>query len=264
MAGPFTTDDIQKLVKAQATPTGNSGDSAIVSMTESNAVSPNKAENPVSGTPNNTSVNATGLANDVQSGIKKSNQTLSHACDTGTYVNGAVDQAAAFGGQIIKAIRDGIRAILTALGINPASSALTSKLKKLAQWIKDQTKWIKDITSAINGYLVYVKKIQELISYILSLPAQLIAWFADCLTTLRKQLVASFKTALGDGGTNDAGLADAIKEVQGAISGATKDIATLAATATTAVAATAATVTATTAVFSAAGFGPTKNLFSKA
>ena len=213
----FSANQVTQLVSAQTDPKENQTAPAVVATTSTNAKSPNNAENPVPGSPSNTSVNAAGIALKVPSGIKKSNMTLSHACDTGTYVSGLVNQAAAFGGQIIQAIRKAIRAVLDFFGLSPSSSYLVNKLKYIATQIADAAKFIKDITSAINGYLVYVKQIQQMISYILSLPAQLIAYFADCITTLKKQLVASFKSAISDTGTNDSGLSDAIKSVQSSI-----------------------------------------------
>jgi uncharacterized protein YoxC len=252
-----------KFVSSLAPPSASSQSPAIVSTSNTNAVSPNIDERNEQGQ-TNTPIYATGLGATANTGLKKSNQTLSHACDSSTYVGGMVYQAGAFGGKIIQAIRDGIKVILEFFGVNPASSALSNKLKKLAQYIKDKIKYIKDITDAINGYLLYVKKIQELIAFILSLPAQLIAYFKDCITTLQKQLVAGFKSALSDTGTDSNGLSDSIKEVQGAIKDLNASVTTLTTTAATAVATTVSTVAATQAAFSSAGFGPTKGNFSKA
>ena len=74
-----------------------------------------------------------------------------------------------------------------------------------------------------------------------------------------------------DTGTNDSGLSDAIKSVQSSIKDLNSSIVELQKTATTAVVETIATAktvetlsTATTAAFQSAGFGPTKQNFTKA
>ena len=79
------------------------------------------------------------------------------------------------------AIRKAIKAVLAALNINPSGNGIVSYLKKIANYIKDMTKFVKDITKFVNGLVIYVNMIKQLIQYILSLPAKLIAFFKDCL-----------------------------------------------------------------------------------
>jgi len=250
-----------------------------VAPVASNVTSKNLAENPIAGSPSNTPINATGNAATAPTGIKKSNETVSHACDSSTYVGGMVNQIGGFGGQVVKAIRDGIKALLTALGISPAGSGIVSQLKKLASDIKDALKWIKNITDYINQFVAYVNAIKQLISYLLTLPARLLAYFKDCLSTLKKQLVAGFKTALSD--TPDPSEADisslqndiediknSISQAQTAIAGTVTNVVKGVASLTTlnqiSVGNTALQQAATTEVFAAAGFSNASGNFSKA
>ena len=250
----------------------------IVSTNTNNAVSSNVDENNTKGS-TNISIYATGNGATANTGLKKSNQNLAHACDSSTYVGMAIYQAGAIGGQVIQAVRNAIKAVLAYFGVNPSSNGLVSQLKKIAHYIQDATKFIKDITDAINGFIAYVNAIKQLLAYILSLPAVLLTYFKDCIATLKKQLVAGFQSALDNTpDPNQAAIDDlknTIKDVQGSISQFTAAVGTLAATATLAVgslltpsqiaiANTQQQAAATQDVYAAAGFSPTTNNFSKA
>ena len=250
----------------------------IVSTNTNNAVSSNVDENNTKGS-TNISIYATGNGATANTGLKKSNQNLAHACDSSTYVGMAIYQAGAIGGQVIQAVRNAIKAVLAYFGVNPSSNGLKSQLEKIAQYIKDAAKFIKDITDALNGFIAYVNAIKQLLAYILSLPAVLLTYFKDCIATLKKQLVAGFQSALDNTpDPNQAAIDDlknTIKDVQGSISQFTSAVGTLAATATLAVgslltpsqiaiANTQQQAAATQDVYAAAGFSPTTNNFSKA
>ena len=250
----------------------------IVSTNTNNAISSNVDENNTKGS-TNISIYATGNGATANTGLKKSNQNLAHACDSSTYVGMAIYQAGAIGGQVIQAVRNAIKAVLAYFGVNPSSNGLKSQLEKIAQYIKDAAKFIKDITDALNGFIAYVNAIKQLLAYILSLPAVLLTYFKDCIATLKKQLVAGFQSALDNTpDPNQAAIDDlknTIKDVQGSISQFTSAVGTLAATATLAVgslltpsqiaiANTQQQAAATQDVYSAAGFSPTTNNFSKA
>jgi hypothetical protein len=137
-----------------------------------------------------------GLAANSATSLKKSNETVSHACDTGTYVNLAIAQVGTIGGQFIRGVREAIKAITTAMGFNPSSSALINQIKKIAGDIKDFTKFVKNITDGIQQFISYVNAIKQMITSILSLSPELLNYFKDCINTLGKQLSASYLAAL--------------------------------------------------------------------
>ena len=267
----------QILIDAQAKPSASAASPAIVSTSNTNAVSqyPDQNQKVLSNVP----IYATGNGATADTGLKKSNQTLSHACDSSSYVGLSISQAGAFAGKVVQAIRDAIKAILKYFGVNPSGSGITNQLKKLAEDIKDAAKFVKEITDEITKFIAYVNAIKQLLAYILSLPAQLLEYFKDCVALLKKQLVAGFQSALDN--TPDPNqaeidaLKDAVKDVQSSISQFTTSVATLTATAAqaalslvtpgqTAIANTEQQAAATQAVYSAAGFAPTTNNFSKA
>jgi uncharacterized protein YoxC len=277
-SGFFGQLDPTVLTTAFAPPSANSGSLPIVTTSSISIKSLYPDEDNTKGS-TNISIYATGRGATADTGLKKSNQTLSHACDSSSYVGLAISQAGAFGGKVVQAIRDAIKAILKFFGVNPSGSAITNQLKKLAEDIQDATKFIKEITDEITKFISYVNAIKQLLAYILSLPAQLLEYFKDCVALLKKQLVAGFQSALDNTpDPNQAAIDDlknAVKDVQSSISQFTSSVATLTATATqaalslvtpgqTAIANTQQQAAATQAVYAAAGFSSTTNNFSKA
>lgn len=148
--------------------------------------------------------------------LDKMNNSLSHVCDFSLEVqkNNAlrlflVAQA--------KNIREGVRAVMKALGFSDSTGQY--------QWLFDR---MKDITRALKWlqrnviqpvldfekYVVsYIKKIQEIIAWILSLPAKLLALLKNCLAKLYK-LISNLMTAvasdLSEGGTGETGFSDVV------------------------------------------------------
>jgi hypothetical protein len=116
-----------------------------------------------------------------------------------------------------QAVRDGIRAILQALGLADVGGAftyITAKLRAAAQWLKTVQKYLKDIINFEKYVLAYITKIRAIIAWIRSLPARFLALLAVCLAKflkLIKSVMTDFfkEVALG-GETND--LINAAKE----------------------------------------------------
>jgi methyl-accepting chemotaxis protein len=215
------TQQLNQLVQGLASPTANSTSPAII--TETLATPLNLDDGRVPGAPANVpGALASGNAAKAFTAIKKSNQTVSHACDSSTYVGSIVFQAGALAGNIIAGIRAGIKAIQKLFGINPSSTSLINKLKKLAQWISDQVKWINKITTALQQFIAYVNAIKQFLYFILALPAVLLNYFKDCVSTLKKQLVTGYNSAFdetsvpSDSDIND--LNNSFQEVQNSIS----------------------------------------------
>jgi hypothetical protein len=266
----MTTSNDQLAQALSATASEDQTSPIKLAATNANAQSPNAAENPEKNSPSNTPIASSGNGNVAQTAIFKSNQTVSHACDSSTYVGAGVYQVGAFAGQVIQGIRTAVKAALEALGVSPSSSSLSNKLKKLAQYVSDITKFIKKITTYVQQFIAYVNALKQLLSYILSLPAVLLKYFVDCISTLKKQLVAGYQSAFTESGTSptDAEVSDlnsSISSVTSSIQQFTAATTALAATSTAAAISltvpttiqsgnTQAQAAATTAVFTSAGF----------
>lgn len=190
---PLTQQQLSDLINGLTPPTLTTFAAPICTNTPTD--SPFRDDNPQPGSPSNIPNNARGNAANTESAIKKSNQTVAHACDSSSYVGIVAASAGAFAGQVIMAIRATIKAIQAALGINPSSTGLANKLSAMAQWLKDQTSWILKISNAMQQFITYTNAIKQFLTFILSMPAVLLQYFKDCVSTLRKQLVAGYKSA---------------------------------------------------------------------
>jgi hypothetical protein len=274
------TLNITALQAALAAPTNTQTSTPIVDNTNTNKSSTNAAENTITGSSTNTpAAYINGLASTSATGLKKANESISHACDSSSYVGMAANGLGAIAGAFIREIRAGIKALLEALGISPSGSALANKLKKIAQYIKDVTNFILKITNAMQQIITYINAIKQLITYILTLPAVLLKYFADCIKTLEKQLVAGYKGAFSDSGeasdSDLSALSGAVSDVQSSISqftqsvvGLTANTAALSISLTSPVTVstgnTQAQQVATSQVFASLGFSSTTNNFGKA
>lgn len=148
-------------------------------------------------------------------GIAVADSNREHACDVAVYIKTSMAKAKVLAGDLVKAIRKAIRAIMDALGISPASSGMTEFLKDLARRIKEITRWIQDKIVETAKYIQGLKEIRAIIEYILSLPASLLAMFQKCLSQaygeLSKGLFAVAGELTSDSGVT--GLTDSAKDV---------------------------------------------------
>jgi uncharacterized protein YoxC len=279
MSFNFNTSSLQTALNP--TITSSQISPAVINNSNTNATSLNPAENIITGSSTNTpSTYVNGTAATADTGLKRSNQNLSHACDHSSYVGMAVSGLGAIAGAAVRAIREAITAILEALGISPSGSAITNKLKKLAQYIKDVATFIKSITTALQQVIAYMNVLKQLISSILSLPSILLSYFKDCITNLNKQLIAAYNGALNDSDETPSeedqqSLSDAISGVKSSINQFTQSVSTLASTSSALTTSLTSTSTvssgntqaqqaATAQVYASLGYSSTTNNFSKA
>jgi len=150
-------------------------------------------------------------------GIAVADSNREHACDVAVYIKTSMAKAKVLAGDLVKAIRKAIRAIMDALGISPSSSGMTEFLKDLARRIKEITRWIQDKIVETAKYIQGLKEIRAIIEYILSLPAELLAMFQKCLKQaygeLAKGLFAVAGELTSDPGISSSELTDSAKEV---------------------------------------------------
>jgi hypothetical protein len=139
------------------------------------------------------------------------NSTLSHNCDFATDLikNNKLKQ---FLNAQANTIRDAIRAVMKALGFSDATGEtqwLLSTLKAITRALKYiQRNVIQPILDFEALVIEYVKKIQEIIAYILSLPAKLLAMLQDCLKRLYAAVGNVLTDIVGGGG---GGFGDELK-----------------------------------------------------
>lgn len=222
-----------KAIDAALNPAVTSGQLSpvVMSPVNQNAKSPNADENPSQYSPTNTPILVSGNGSTAQTAIKESNKNISHAADTSFYVQKSIAEVGAKAGQLMRAVRDAVKTALAALGINAAASAITNQLKKIAQYIQSVTKFIKEITQYVAKLIAYLNAIQQLISYLLSLPARLVQYFADVVKLLQKQLAASFNSSLNSVTSGISDIKGAVRDVTSSLSQLNRNITAYAGTA---------------------------------
>jgi len=129
--------------------------------------------------------------------IAVTNKKRAHECDITLFVRKEISLAAV-AMQIVKTLRKAITAIIEFLGINPGSSGIVDTIKQLKTWIDDVREFLNDVVFKMAEYLAIVQKIGALIQYILSLPAEIIAYFKKCLTELYIELKKQFLQAVSE------------------------------------------------------------------
>lgn len=141
------------------------------------------------------------------------NENRVHVCDITNEMQRSAAWVRLKFSEFMKFIRDGIRALLAALGTSP--EGVSARIKELAQAVvrglKKVQKVLATIQEAIAVFNNFIKKVNELIAYILSLPANLIAMLRDCLNNLYASLSKGFSDLFKD--TNLGGDFSAIVQV---------------------------------------------------
>ena len=136
--------------------------------------------------------------------INIANNSRAHVCDISLEMNRAAAWVKMQYGVVVEAIRKAIRAVLNALGFTP--DATSSRLNQLAQAIKKEATRVKKILDDVNGaidvFSTFITQVQQMIQWLLSLPAQALALLKDCLTELQQSLTKSFTDLFTPTGTS--------------------------------------------------------------
>jgi len=168
-------------------------------------------------------------------GVDRTNKKLIHVCDITHETDRVVNAVTRQFSEVVAAIKQAIATLLKSLGATDRSVEvlkLTEIAKNIAREIKKVVKFIKDINETIAGYLRIVAQIKAMITYILNLPAKLLAEFQQCLANLYKSLLAGFTSGFAEIGlvSDIQELATAINEVGTEIAEVAKQGAILAST----------------------------------
>lgn len=133
--------------------------------------------------------------------IAKTNADVVHVCDISLQIKQLGGWLRVKFGWIAKKIREGIEAIIRALGFDPSgeASALISFLKSVARTIK----FINDIIEEILAWREIIFEIARLaraiIDWILNLPAKLLNLLKECLSNLYAAIAGAFTDILSVG-----------------------------------------------------------------
>ena len=135
------------------------------------------------------------------SSISMANSNRTHVCDFITEMQ-KNNKLKIFLKAQAQNIRDAIRKILVALGFSDATGQSSWAVQTLKAITRELERFQQKVLKPINDFqklvVEYAKKINDIIVWILSLPAKLVAMLQDCLAKLYK-LVANTFSDLTDG-----------------------------------------------------------------
>lgn len=130
--------------------------------------------------------------------IEKINNNLVHECGQNLYVRKAVELATGLARGIIIALRKAVTAALKALGFNPALGGFSAVIKAITNLVDDITYYVNLVNDFITNVALVVAKIRAIIDYILSLPAELLRLFRECLTQAYAELQRTVFQAISE------------------------------------------------------------------
>ena len=115
--------------------------------------------------------------------INQTNSEMDHVCDISPYVRIAIAEARTEFSWLMDKIRNAIKSLLEQLGWDPSGelSWLISILKKIKNTLTEINKILFDIQTYKNEILDQIRRIRNIVAYILSLPARFAALLANCL-----------------------------------------------------------------------------------
>lgn len=167
-----------------------------------NLTAVNEGDNLTVGLPTTWGIAISQVAN---TGIDISNSDLAHICDFSSELI-KDNKLKKFLNSQANNIRDAVRAVMRALGFSDSTGVF--------QWLKDSLlaiqrglKYIQEnVLQPILDFeeiaIGYIGKIKKIISYILGLPAKILAKLQDCLSNLYEAIANVFSDITGGGDSN--------------------------------------------------------------
>lgn len=118
---------------------------------------------------------------------------ISHNCDITTDAAFEIAKLKAEVMGVIRNLRLAIEAFFSATNVSPVLEQLKQAITNAVNKIKLIQKELKPIVDLIRATEVYIQKAGEIVKYILSLPAHLIALLSDCLSNFSESIVSGQK-----------------------------------------------------------------------
>lgn len=156
---------------------------------------------------------------DPNTSIGWANSNLAHQCDFILQPNKNI-ALKEFLNAMLYPIREAIKAVLKALGYDPTGEG--SKIVQVLKSITDTLKWIQreiiDPVIQFEKYVIeYINKLKQIIAYILSLPAQLLALLKNCLENTYKLISSILTDAITESTSDTNSALAAAKELTSTI-----------------------------------------------
>lgn len=127
--------------------------------------------------------------------IAFTNNVRSIFCSSEGFIAKSILQAQAEIRAVALAVREGFKALLTALGFSPSAGGMVETIKSITKYIKqlndlinDVRDWIKKIKLIIQKIIFYIKELTRLIQFLKRLPKLLVNQIKVCLKRAYKEL----------------------------------------------------------------------------
>lgn len=148
--------------------------------------------------------------------LAEMNNSLAHVCDFSLEMQ-KNNKLKRFLNAVLQSVREAINAALTAIGSDPTgivSSAIQflKSVTRFVTWIQQEI--IQPILDFEYLVVVYIQQVQQIINFIQSLPARLLALLQDCLSKLYALIAGVFSDAID---STSGGLLAAAKEAATAL-----------------------------------------------
>lgn len=126
--------------------------------------------------------------------VNATNQVRSHVCDITPEVTKSVAYIKGQFGVVVEKIREAVRAILAALGLDPSGvgSYFTQIAKEVVRLLKKITDAIREINEQLTSLLKVAQTIRAVIDYIESLPEKSRRFLVECITKFLAALAQGF------------------------------------------------------------------------
>ena len=139
-----------------------------------------------------------------QTTIHKANQNLEHVCDIAGLMKRNAALARLKFSEIMKPIREAIKALLKALGLSSGETGYwITQAKKLAAELKNIAAAISELADLATVVVDFAKRVRAMIDYINSLPSKLYNLLKQCLSDLISSLTSGFSELFSLSGKTD-------------------------------------------------------------
>lgn len=131
-------------------------------------------------------------------GVKSTNEHLSHACDITTMIKASACSANVYFGKTAQIVRGLINGLLAALGVDATgiTSFFASELKRILAIFRQIQEFIRDVTQILQCVNEVMNVVNSLIQYAASLPARLAGMAQSCLTEIINQIYSALTNIL--------------------------------------------------------------------
>ena len=175
----------------------------LPNVANDNLSAPNSGDNT---SPGNPTLPPGALSQVANTSISKSNSDLTHVCD----ISGNLQYAIAWASLQVKELIEAVRNAVASLWASSSSSPFADEVRTVIKSIQAQVKQIQALINKAQEVQTvitqYIQKLEQLIAYIISLPARIAKQLAGCLASAQNSLISTISNAatITTGGSSSA------------------------------------------------------------